>query len=367
MNASTGPSSREELLLRLFQQLRASGLTLGIAELLAARRALAAGLGGIDEDGLGRLLRPLWCHSAAQNAELDALLNRLWNQADDAADTAADAERRPDSPPPVPPPPESQAERLQHASPSPPSIPAPAPGIRPLPIRAPLSPEHPDAASPLLLYDPVSRRSMAYIWRYLRRPVKDGPRDVLDLDATVERTTRLGYFDGPVFGRRGTDHGHLVLLVDQGGSMVPFHRLTRDLVQTAADSAQGNSGRRVDIAYFQNVPPARVHLDPYLTRPLDLDWLLADCTSESSVLIASDAGAARGALDRRRFTATVRILVRLRQRVGSLAWLNPVPAQRWPGSTAALIAAVVPMFAMDEDGFGNAVDVLRGQSGWGRA
>jgi uncharacterized protein with von Willebrand factor type A (vWA) domain len=78
------------------------------------------------------------------------------------------------------------------------------------------------------------------------------------------------------------------------------------------------------------------------------------------VLIVSDAGAARGGRDQARFRATARLLVGIKQRTAHLAWLNPVPRARWPGTTAQLIGAIVPMHPMDEDGFGNAIDVLRG-------
>ncbi|AUB80293.1 hypothetical protein THSYN_04540 [Candidatus Thiodictyon syntrophicum] len=172
----------------------------------------------------------------------------------------------------------------------------------------------------------------------------------------MERAARQGFFVRPVLRRRATDHGHLILLVDQGGSMVPFHRLTRDLVQTAVQS-----GLRVDLGYFQNVPATRVYLDPHRTRPLALERLLADCTAETGVLLVSDAGAARGGADPRRLQASARVLVGIRRRTGCVAWLNPVPWDRWPGTGAALIALLVPMFAMDEDGFGHAVEVLRGQ------
>jgi uncharacterized protein with von Willebrand factor type A (vWA) domain len=209
---------------------------------------------------------------------------------------------------------------------------------------------------------PVTRRTMAYTWRYLRRPVKDGPCDQVDLRATVERAARQGFFDRPVLGRRATDHGRLILLIDQGGSMVPFHRLTRDLVETAEASGLG----RVELGYFQNVPSPQVHQDPHRTRPLSLAGLLADCTAETGVLLVSDAGAARGGSEPRRFQETARFLVGSRRLTAAVAWLNPVPRDRWPGTTAALIALVVAMYPMDEEGFGQAVEVLRGQSGGGR-
>ena len=141
--------------------------------------------------------------------------------------------------------------------------------------------------------------------------------------------------------------------------MVPFHRLTRDLVQTAVAAGLG----QVDLGYFQNVPPPLVYADPHRTRPLELARLLADCTPRSSVLLVSDAGAARGGRVQQRFQDTARVLVELKRLTGALAWLNPVPAERWPGTTAQLIALLVPMFPMTADGFGNAVDTLRGLGG----
>jgi hypothetical protein len=199
---------------------------------------------------------------------------------------------------------------------------------------------------------------MAYTWRYLRRPVKDGPRDVLDIEATVERSARQGFFLHPVYDRRETNYAHLVLLIDQGGSMVPFHRFTRDLVDTAGGES---TIQRVDVAYFHNVPPPSVFRDPHLAEPLSLEKALAECTPDSSVLVVSDAGAARGYRSMDRIRATTEFLVKLRRRTTLIAWLNPMPQPRWASTSAQFIARLVAMFQMDPDGFGNAVDVLRGQ------
>ena len=85
MDPSIKAGPRDELLVRLFLALRGCGLALGIAELIAAREALAGGLGGEGEEGLGRLLRLLWCSSADQNAELDTYLHRLLEEQPDAS------------------------------------------------------------------------------------------------------------------------------------------------------------------------------------------------------------------------------------------------------------------------------------------
>jgi hypothetical protein len=38
-----------------------------------------------------------------------------------------------------------------------------------------------------------------------------------------------------------------------------------------------------------------------------------------------------------------------------------MPADRWPGTSAQIIAHLAPMFQMDPDDFSNAIDVVRGQ------
>jgi hypothetical protein len=351
----------DDLLTALFGRLRRSGLPLGIAELLEAHRAAAAGLAGSDDESLERLLRLLWCKSAAHNAELHAQLAKVLAE-QRAGRVDESPPESPAAPPDVPPEAPPRRPRSEPAAATPETQLRPAPGLMPLPVRAPEMPAMPAEDALLVSADPVSHRTMAYTWHYLRRPVKDGPRDQLDVDATVQRTARQGFFDQPVLGRRVTDHGHLILLVDEGGSMVPFHRLTRELVETLGDARLG----RVDVGYFQNTPAEQVYLDRHRTESIPLGNLLADCDSVTGVLIVSDAGAARGGRNQARFRATARVLVQLKQRTALLAWLNPVPEARWPGTTAQLIGAIVGMYPMDADGFGNAVDVLRGQAPGGR-
>lgn len=207
------------------------------------------------------------------------------------------------------------------------------------------------------LYFPVSRRTMIYLWRFLRRPVADGVADVLDIKATVDRAARQGFYWQPVLRRRVTNRAHLLLLIDRGGSMTPCHRFAEDIVETACEDGQFG---RVDVFYFYNVPTGHVYADDRLTKPIALEIALECCDRDTSVLIVSDGGAARGYRDGQRLELTRKFLLTLHKYSRLIGWLNPIPKERWYGSSAEFIAYLVPMQEMSNDGLGQIIDVVRG-------
>ncbi len=348
----------QAILLAVFERLR-KDLGLGIGELLAVYRAVAGGFGTEGPEALCEVARLLWCHAREAEEDFNAVFNEV---------VAQMTRHTPTTEPVKPEPPVDRPLSPPHEPPVPPvNIPppaAPSPLMvepAPLPVKTPMRPVQDITGPELRAYWPLSRRSMVYAWRYLRRTVKEGPRDVLNVAATVEQAARIGFFLCPVYDRRMQNKNHLVLLIDQGGSMVPFHRFTRDLEETARDG-QKSQIQRVDLAYFQNVPPEHIFRDPHLMSPFPLKNLLAWIDPDTSVLVVSDAGAARGHRRNERIRATAEFLSQVKRRTTQLAWLNPMPQTRWAGTSAQFIARLVPMFQMDREGFGNAIVALRGQS-----
>lgn len=343
----------QPILLRVFNRLRQSGFSLGVSEYLAALEAVE-GEWGVTQEELKKVLRLLWSHSRTEQNEFDL----IWESV--TSDTSkADSQQLPSKPAPEPPP-ERTEEPLLSTSPDQTDTVQPqlAPELAPLPIRAPFTSTETDNTAALQTYWPVSHRSMVYIWRYLRRPVPDGPKDILDVKATVEQAVRQGFFLAPVYRRRESNHAHLLLLIDQDGSMTPFHRFTRDLVETAQYES---TIEQVDVCYFHNLPAKSVYRDFYLTDPVSLKQVLAGGDSDTSVLVVSDAGAARGYRRLERIRATTEFLFQLKQHTNLIAWLNPMPQERWVSTSAQIIAHLVPMYQMDNDGLSNAIDIVRGQ------
>jgi uncharacterized protein with von Willebrand factor type A (vWA) domain len=350
----------QALIIRVFVHLRRVGFHLGVGELLAALRALSGKWNADTLDEQKKIVQLIWCKSLEEIDEFDLAWERV-------ATTSTNLESETNKELPS----ASTKQEGNQAITDESAIAwsdwetgvenIPEPELTPFPIRAPFIPLTIKGTHELNGYWPVSRRFMSYAWKYLRRPIADGPADVLNIQATVERAAKQGFFLGPVYSRQVRNHAHLVLLLDYGGSMTPFHRLSRNV----ADTAQHESDiGQVDVFYFHNVMADDIYLDQHLTEPISLRRIINSCTDDTSVLIVSDAGAARGYRKLNRISATTEFLHSLKRYTNLIAWLNPMPKERWAGTSAQIIAHLIPMFQMDADGVSNAIDVMRGHAAY---
>jgi hypothetical protein len=353
-------SEVRQIVLALFSRRRRAGLILGVGELLAALQAVDGNNWGLDTEAeLRGMLEVLWCNSAEESREFGV-------QWENVVSRFTKTEGLPTTPEEVPEQctePEAEPPVERPLTPQDTSTPRPTedetqPGWDVLPIKTPLTLAHLDELPNFHSYGPVSARFMAYAWRYLRRPRPDGPADILDIPATVTQAARQGFFIAPVYHRRERNHAHLLLLIDQNGSMMPFHRFNRDLVNTARHES---TLMQLDIFYFHNLVAQNVYLDSHLTHPVEISSILSQCTTDTVILIVSDAGAARGYRNSRRIRETAIFLARFKRVAAQVAWLNPMPRVRWEDSSAEMIERFVPMYQMDPEGMSHAVDVLRGQ------
>ena len=209
-------------------------------------------------------------------------------------------------------------------------------------------------------YLPITQRQMQQSWRNLRFPVRRGPQRELDIEATVRQIVEDGFFLEPILIPRRTNRAELLLLLDQDGSMVPFHVLSKHLRNSAM---LGGQLGKVNIFYFHNCPINNLYHDKARLQPEKLDDLFAELNTErTGILIFSDAGAARGGYNQRRIKRTRQFIDRLTEHVQHIGWLNPMPKERWAGTTAGTIADFVPMFEITRLGMDNVIDVLRGRA-----
>jgi uncharacterized protein with von Willebrand factor type A (vWA) domain len=205
---------------------------------------------------------------------------------------------------------------------------------------------------------PISLREMTSRWRHLRRLRRDGPAVELDIPATLAAIGRAGVFLRPVLRPRRRNQVRLLLLLDRRGSMVPFQPLVDTLVQSIRRSGLSD---RLTCFYFHNTPAKHVYAQPGLTDRRPLQDVRSQFARGNEVVIVSDAGAARRSFRSSRVTDTRTFLDGLRQQTFLIAWLNPVPRERWEGTTAEDVARLVPMFPLDSEGLIDTVNVLCGR------
>ena len=380
------------LLLGLFRELQANGVPVGVRDYLDGLRALALCTGADADpalrDAFGRPARgslrdlalALWARSDEERRlitrwfdvlpepadalvqALDACLETLDTPEDTAAAAPGDLPVRPATPPP---------DLTAGAGATPPPS-AAAPDAAPLPrariafgaaregsgLPLPRLDAAPPIAEAYVLQPqpPVGLRDLAVLWRRYRRTTRNGPRSELDLAATLRERCRRGILCRPVCRPRRGNSARLLILADASPSMDPWRPLFAGLAASLPLGRLAQAG----LHYFANLPQARLYATPSLDRSEDLDALLRRHAG-AGLLIVSDAGSARGALNRRRARQTVDFLDAARRRFAQVVWLNPMPRHRWAGTTAALIAAgPVPMLPLDAPQLLRAIDLLRG-------
>ncbi len=207
-------------------------------------------------------------------------------------------------------------------------------------------------------YFPVTKRQMKQNWRYLRRPVREGIATELDVEQTIAKIVREGILLEPALIPSRINRTDLVLLVDREGSMVPFHGLSQQLIQTAT---RGGRLRKTRIFYFHDYVDEYVYRHQAFIDAQPFDEMLAEVGKRSTVLIISDGGSARGYFDDDRIRATKDWLNTLQKSVKYIAWLNPMPSDSWQHTTAEKIAEIIPMFEMSRTGMNSVIKVLRGR------
>ncbi|SKB12602.1 von Willebrand factor A domain-containing protein (fragment) [Planktothrix sp. PCC 11201] len=193
-------------------------------------------------------------------------------------------------------------------------------------------------------YFPVTRQQLREGWETFKPQRPKTFFKEIDIPATVEQITKDGFFIKPVFAPTQTLEipPKVLLLLDQKGSMAPFHPLCRHWV---------NLWSGATVYYFHNCPTDSLYRDPQLRQGEDIEILSEFSPKNTVALIISDAGAAKQRSVPDRWDETVEFLNLLTDTVSRVAWLNPLPRHRWLDTTAEDIAKIypkqVPMFALN--------------------
>jgi uncharacterized protein with von Willebrand factor type A (vWA) domain len=334
------------------------GFSLTVRDYQDALRALALGYGGRDRQGLLDLLETLWARSDEESRQLNLLFREIPFPSDEEIAAWTGQEAEPDQ--------EIGDDHRKSGGEKEASVEeVPVPQIQfSAPTQAglglPQAQVDPSGREPFILQPrpPVSLRSLIVTWRRFRRALRSGPKVELDLAATIAEQSRRGFLDRPVLVAARRNLARLVVLVDVSPSMMAWQPLNSALSESLRESRLGLAA----LYYFHNVPDERLYATETLTGPVQIEELL-ERHAGSTLLIVSDAGAARGRRDRERIETTRHFLDRVSGQWQPVAWVNPMPRRRWKGTSADRIARFpsLAMTELTEDGLVQAIDLLRGQ------
>ena len=370
---------------QLFLRLRRRGFAVGPEDYESLKQALGAGFGWSSQAALRELCATLWAKSRREQEVLFTLFDQLvltvedWELATETVMTVGLKDRSSFLEEEQPVTPEAQQELSPKLGKQ--------QGLPPILLEDVKVAERPFVFLPQF---PLTYREVAQAWRRLRRGIRTGPATELDINGTIHRRCQLGVASEMVFRPHRRNVARLLLLVDRQGSMNPFHGFCEEICL-----AIQQAGRLEDTAlyYFHNSPAegadeqaldslesqlfpsldpimpkiipltqGDLYTDPDLLSLHPLDQILEVHATAASVVVISDAGAARGQYRVLRLLDTIAFLKALRNYTDHIVWLNPLPKVDWAHSTAAYIARHIPMFPLDREGMYRAVNVLRGQN-----
>jgi uncharacterized protein with von Willebrand factor type A (vWA) domain len=211
------------------------------------------------------------------------------------------------------------------------------------------------------LNGPLTRPMVGEALKRLRNLVPVGPKDRINIDASIYQTMKNGGEIEIVFDRSLKDRLKVILAVDNGGySMDPYV----SLVQTLFDYARSQF-KDIKTYYFHNTiyniiwaDPARYRKPKRIEEFAALDpqtrfFIVGDASMAPYELMATDGSIH---LEERSGRPSIECLKFLAQNFPHIVWLNPVPSRTWKYiPTINTIAQIVPMYELTIDGLEKAV------------
>lgn len=192
----------------------------------------------------------------------------------------------------------------------------------------------------------------------------DVPETELDIDRTVDKTCNNGGCLRIVMQKPRKNAVKLMLLMDSGGTMIPYTSLLNDLFQAVNKS---NHFKDVKCYYFHNCIYSKVYKTPECENGdwVDTEWLFRNLDSDYKVLIVGDAAMApeelysktgnyRGPNDG---LSGYEWLELMKRHYKKIAWLNPKMAPGhapWREAETA-VKELFPMYKLTVKGLNDAM------------
>lgn len=208
-------------------------------------------------------------------------------------------------------------------------------------------------------------RQYAVALRKLRKFGRHEGEEELDIDATIEATSRQAGELELVERRPLKPTMRVILLMDVGGTMDPFVAQVEALFSAAS---QASHFREFRAFYFHNCVYGKVYKDARFQEPVALGELFRSSDRTYRVIVVGDAMMAPYELVASKYSMFFGppqadrgwdSLVSIRERFPRSVWLNPEPIKYWSGQTLNQIKRLFPMHPLTLEGLDEAVSLLR--------
>lgn len=195
----------------------------------------------------------------------------------------------------------------------------------------------------------------------------DIPKTELDIDGTIDKTCNNGGYLQIVMDRPRKNSVKLLLLMDSGGTMIPYCDLLNELFQSVHKS---NHYKEVKTYYFHNCIYSHVYNTPECDNGdwVETEWMFRNLDKDFKVLIIGDAAMAPEELYAKDGNyrgpnggyAGIEWLNMMKRKYKKIVWMNPKMAighAPWREAETA-IKQLFPMMPLTVEGLNEAMDIL---------
>ncbi len=202
----------------------------------------------------------------------------------------------------------------------------------------------------------------------LRELKREGLQDELDIDETIDKTAKEGGEIELVFSKSRENSLRLILLMDTGGSMLPYTELCERLFSAAS---QMEHFKEFKYFFFHNCVYQDVYEDMANYKRMPTEKLFSNFHKGYKVIFVGDARMAfselfdvNGCID---YFYTndkpgLEWLIKIREHFPSSVWLNPTHRNYWGHYTVDTVSKIFPMFELTLDGLKDSIKALTSRS-----
>lgn len=207
-------------------------------------------------------------------------------------------------------------------------------------------------------------RQIQVALKRLRHLQRIGAEEELDLDETINETCKNGGDIDLIFRPPRKNNAKVLLLMDAGGSMVPYTTLVEQLFSAAHKATHFKDFQHY---YFHNCIYEQLYTDMRLNKKVSTRSLLHTLDADYKVILVGDAYMAPeelldpgGAIYyyHNNDTPGIEWLRRIQAHFQACIWLNPMPERHWDRPSIALIRKIFPMHELTLEGLDRGVKQL---------